>query len=81
MFVIFLFYSCKLLFLTFKSKHTHDFMILITALFNQKHSLNVICVFYLHFIRSRPTVPPTELKLFKAIIGRFRYRSDNIVHP
>ncbi len=30
--------------MTIKSKHTHDFMTSITALFNQKHSLNVICV-------------------------------------
>ncbi len=38
----------------------------ITALFNQKHSLNVICVGYLTFnlIRSRPTAaPPYILKL------------------
>ncbi len=35
----------------------------ITALFNQKHSLNVICVGYFTFnlIRSRPTAPPTDL--------------------
>ncbi len=35
----------------------------ITALFNQKHSLNITCVFCFHFIRSRPTVPPMKLKL------------------
>ncbi len=46
----------------FKSKHTHHFMTSITALFNQKHSLNVICVGYFTFnlIRSRPTAPPTD---------------------
>ncbi len=35
----------------------------ITALFNQKHSPNVICVGYFTFnrIRSRPTAPPTDL--------------------
>ncbi len=34
----------------------------ITALFNQKHSLNVICVGYFTFnlIRSRPTALPTD---------------------
>ncbi len=35
----------------------------VTALFNQKYKLNVICVFYFHFITSRPTTPPRELKL------------------
>ncbi len=29
-----------------------------------KHSLNIISVFCFHFTRSRPTAPPTELKLF-----------------
>ncbi len=61
----------------------------VTALFNQKHSLNVICVFYFHFIRSRlvsaSDVTPTErwlnvwciwlgLQRFVDVIDYFDYK-------
>ncbi len=61
--VVIFFCSCKLKILTFKSKHTHDFVASFAALFNQKHSLNIICEFGFHFMRGRAIAPPTELKL------------------
>ncbi len=73
------FYSCNLYLLTSKSKQTAYFTLSVTALFNQKFNLIVICVFYLNCITCVPTTPPRELKLLTW--GALGPGVVNILHP